>query len=504
MSDIGLLIEKASGARAADKEKQRAFDEIVRRFQDLAFGCAYAVLGDFQMAEDAAQEAFLVAWRNLGQLRTPHAFPGWLKRIVLTQCNRLTRNKQLDIVSLETALHVPSFAPAPHAALEEAEHRERVLLAIHSLPPNERMIITLFYINDHSQNDIAAFLELPLTTVKKRLFCARKQLREKMLDIVRNTLQAQRPSRDAQFANTVALYNEALDAFLDKIKQDRYIIAAILYGSLAYDKVWEKSDIDIMLISRNERVPVKDFCLIENGINIHASLVARSKFKQLLDGSLQSSFQHSAFSKSTLLYTTDETIRDYYQDPHRIGQRDIEMQLLNHAQRVLYTLAKAEKWYHVKRDLSYSFLWIMYTVSNLAHVEVIQQGEVTTREVIHQALKHNPAFFNALYFDLIHGKKDEAAIEAALCKINNYLDERLYTLFKPVLAYLGEQGGVRSTTELDAYFKKQAQTHSLAMVYEWLADKGILQKVPCPVRLTDKSLVVVDEAGYYYDPQNGR
>jgi RNA polymerase sigma factor (sigma-70 family) len=499
MEPVSALIYRATAARTAQSDKRRAFDEIVRRFQDLAFGCAYAVLGDFQRAEDAAQEAFIVAWRNLDQLRQPEAFPGWFKRIVLTQCNRQTRNKQLDIVSFETVHNLPSLQPEPHVAAERSEVRERVLAAINSLPANERMVTTLFYINEYSQNEIAAFLELPLSTIKKRLYCARQQLRHKMLDIVRDTLRQQRPSRDRQFANIVALYNEALDSFLDKIRQDRYVIAVILYGSLAYDQVWEKSDIDLMLVGRDEKLPIRSFSLLENGINIHATLVPRSKFKQSLEGQLQSSFTHSAFSKSALLYTTDETIRDYYQGADRMGARDIQLQLLRHGQEALTTLAKAEKWYHVKRDLTYSFLWIMYTVNSLAHIEVIQQGEVTTREVLHQALRHNPTFFNAVYFDLVHQKKDEAAIRQALERIDHYLDSQLMTLFRPVLEYLEEQGGIRSTTDLDAYFKKQVQTGGLSIVYEWLADKGVIQKVPSPRRLHEKSRVEMEEAAYYYD-----
>ena len=101
MEEISLIIARAAAERSARSEKQSAFGEIVQRFQDLAFGCAFAVLGDFHLAEDAAQDAFLSAWRNLDQLLTPAAFPGWFKRIVLTQCNRLTRGKRLDFVSLE-------------------------------------------------------------------------------------------------------------------------------------------------------------------------------------------------------------------------------------------------------------------------------------------------------------------------------------------------------------------------------------------------------------------
>src|SRR5215213_3348725 len=108
VDEIGILIARATAARAARAEKSHAFGEIVRRFQDLAFACAFATLGDFHLAEDAAQEAFLTAWRSLDQLRQPEAFPGWLKRVVLTQCGRLTRGKQLDLVGLDALLDLPA------------------------------------------------------------------------------------------------------------------------------------------------------------------------------------------------------------------------------------------------------------------------------------------------------------------------------------------------------------------------------------------------------------
>src|SRR5919109_5294957 len=108
VDEIGILIARATAARAAHAEKSHAFGEIVRRFQDLAFACAFGVLGDFHLAQDAAQEAFLTAWRNLDQLRKPEAFPGWLKRIVLTQCHRLTRGKHLSTVVLDVAAELPA------------------------------------------------------------------------------------------------------------------------------------------------------------------------------------------------------------------------------------------------------------------------------------------------------------------------------------------------------------------------------------------------------------
>ncbi len=499
MEELDLLISRATAARTARDEKAQAFGEIVRRFQDLAWAYAYALLGDFHLAQDAAQEAFISTWRNLDQLRKPEAFPGWFKRIVLTQCSRMTRNKRVDTTGLGELADLAAEACDPAVVFERNERRSRVLAAIQSLPEHERMVTALFYIGDYGQNEIAAFLEVPLTTVKKRLFSARQKLRERMLDMVRETLQEQRPSRNEQFAETVALFNEALESFVGKVKQDRYIIAAILYGSLSHDTVWRKSDIDIILIGRDEK-PVKQWSLVENGVNIHASLYPRSKFKQALEGALQGSFWHSSFALSTLLFTTDDSIRAYYDDVRRIGARDRRMQLMSAGGGAIAALAKAEKWLIVRNDLAYSFLWIMYTIRYLAEIEVLLHGEMTSREVVPQALKINPALFNAVYYDLIHQQKDEAAIQHVLDLINAYLDAKVEILFGSILQYLKEEGGIRTTTDLVDYFQKQVGSDwPLINALEWLADKGIIQKVPSPARLTHKSQVTVDEAAYYYD-----
>jgi RNA polymerase sigma factor (sigma-70 family) len=501
---LGDLIGRATAARDARAEQQHAFGEIVRRFQDMAFGCAYAVLGDFGLAEDVAQESFLTAWRHLDQLRTADAFPGWFQRIVVTQCYRLTRSRRLTEVPLDSARDVPSELGAagdPYTFAARAETRARVLAAIQALPENERIAITLYYINDHPVADIAAFLDVPVTTIKKRLYSARQRLKESIMDLVPGALQERRPSNDTAFVNTVALYNAALESFLARVQRDRNIIAVVLFGSLSYDEVWKRSDIDLMLVARTDKERERGFCLIENGVNIHATLYPRNRFKAALEGSLQGSFFHSAFARSTLLYTTDETIRGYYENLDRVGDRDRDFQVLRAAHNLLYVMAKAEKWLTVKKDVEYTFLWILYAVESLARIETLLQGEVTTREVIQQALRCNPAFFRSVYTDLIHGPKDLPILEAAVRRIDAYIDARLPALFRPVLDYLREADVLRTTSEINAYLHKQAQIGDLSAVYEWLADKGILQKVPSPVRLTDRSPVaVVDEAAYHYDP----
>ena len=90
-----------------------AFDRVVRRFQDMAVGYAYSLLGDFSQAEDAAQEALIQAYRDLPALREPGAFPAWLRRIVHTQCYRSLRRRRPQIVPLEEESEMADPAATP-------------------------------------------------------------------------------------------------------------------------------------------------------------------------------------------------------------------------------------------------------------------------------------------------------------------------------------------------------------------------------------------------------
>src|SRR6266700_396655 len=281
-------------------------------------------------------------------------------------------------------------------------------------------------------------------------------------------------------------YEDALESFVTRVKQDRYIVAAILFGSLAYDEVWEKSDIDMVLIVRDDKAANRLYALVENGINIHADMVTRNQFKARVEGNLQGAWTHSVMARSTLLFSTDDTLQAYYENVRHVGSRDREMQMLRATASVIPLLTKAEKWLVVKNDPTYSFLYVMLLVYQLSEVEVLWHANVPGREVIQQALVYNPDFFTPLYTDLAHRPKDAETMRWAIQQVHNYIEERQNVLFKPILSYLSEAGGVRSSSEIEEYLRKR-QGGGLSLACEWLADKGIIQKVATPLRLTEKS-----------------
>lgn len=206
MDTVDALVRRAQDHDAPFTHRHDAFAELVRRFQDLAYGYAYALLGDAHLAHDAAQEAFLSAYRQLPQLRDPDAFPGWLRRVVRTHCRRLQRCRGTGLVALEGDADAPELGVSdqdPAVVVERRETQELVAAAIQELPDRERVVMVLFYLRGYRQQDVAEFLGVPVTTIKKRLQAARKRMQEGMLDVVRDTLQHQGPSGDDRFVETI-------------------------------------------------------------------------------------------------------------------------------------------------------------------------------------------------------------------------------------------------------------------------------------------------------------
>jgi hypothetical protein len=238
-------------------------------------------------------------------------------------------------------------------------------------------------------------------------------------------------------------------------------------------------------------------------VNIHAYLVPRSQFRKTMEGALQGSFFHSSFSRSRLLYSHDEGIRDWYTSAQHVGDRDRDIQVMQHACMIFANLTKAEKWLRVKHDPAYSYVWILNLVGSLASIEVLRAGQVPGREVIHQALQVDPEFFGAIYAEPMHQPKTEELVAAILARVNAYLDANVAAFFQPLFDYLAEVREPRSVTELNDHFQKRAQMEWIAMACEWLADRGRLGRISAPVRLTEKSRVTVEEAAYYYDAPEG-
>ncbi|MFD0620181.1 hypothetical protein ACFQZR_22165 [Paenibacillus sp. GCM10027629] len=298
-----------------------------------------------------------------------------------------------------------------------------------------------------------------------------------------------------------AQFREALRRFIDKIHKDDQVIAAVLFGSLSYDQVWEKSDIDLKLIVYDQKLAASYVCFVENEVPINTSIQTRNEFKRWVERSISGSFHQSMLANSTLLFTKDDSISEYFEQIRYVGERDRRLQLLRLGCHTLSLLAKAEKWLYVKNDVGYSAFWIIKMVDILSQIEVLLHGDIPMRESVQQALTYNPDFFHAIYTEMVCGQVSETKVRDGIDFINHYLNERANQLFQPILAYLKEEADIRTATDIIMKFRMVIELDAGGVVTacDWLAELGMLAKMDSETKATPKSRIMLLEPAYLYE-----
>ena len=164
-----------------------AFGEIVRRWERRIFALAYGMLGREEDARDATQETFLAAFRNLRGFRGESKVSSWLHRIAVNQC--ITRQRRAKVrneaaIEDEQQRHASSFsAPLDLSPARVTEGRQSIAAvrrAVNSLPLELRQIVVMKEFEELTFREIAEALDLPLSTVKSRLYTALHQLQMRL------------------------------------------------------------------------------------------------------------------------------------------------------------------------------------------------------------------------------------------------------------------------------------------------------------------------------------
>src|SRR5512145_1244925 len=147
-----------------------AFAVLVDRYQRTVYNLAYRMLDNAQEAEDVTQEVFIRTYQSLRRYDPSRRFFSWIYRIAINCC--LTARSKPSARSLDPATEAALLDPAllPEQQVARSEMRMAVRRAIVQLPAHERSLVALRYGADLSYEEIAATMQLPLGTVKNRLF----------------------------------------------------------------------------------------------------------------------------------------------------------------------------------------------------------------------------------------------------------------------------------------------------------------------------------------------
>ena len=175
-----------------------SFDLLFQRYRGIVYGLTYHWTRNLADAQDLTQETFYRAYEKLGQLRDPEKFAVWLRRIATNMCRRWQRGLPDAVLSIDAPENqnirdeLQLHAHLPEEVIEAKEQQHAVEDILNQLSDKVRLTTTLFYIDEFSYQEISDFLEVPVSTVKGRLYKARKQLKEEAIQMVEDTLGQQK------------------------------------------------------------------------------------------------------------------------------------------------------------------------------------------------------------------------------------------------------------------------------------------------------------------------
>jgi RNA polymerase sigma-70 factor (ECF subfamily) len=158
-------------AQHGDRE---AFAILARTRGDTLFGIARRILRDVGLAEDAVQQALVIAWRELPRLRDPDRFDAWLQRLLVHACYAEARRRRAWISIIRV---LPVDGPAVPDALASLADRDEVERGFRRLPPEQRAILVLHHYLGLDSNEIGGLLDIPAGTARSRLHYAHRAMR---------------------------------------------------------------------------------------------------------------------------------------------------------------------------------------------------------------------------------------------------------------------------------------------------------------------------------------
>jgi RNA polymerase sigma-70 factor (ECF subfamily) len=183
-------MDEAALIRTAKRGDLDAFNRLVIEYQGLAFNLAYHIMGDSSQAEDAAQEAFISAYRALRRFRGG-SFRAWLMRIVTNACyDEIRRRKRRPAASLDELTEdrddllqdspdpLHTGVPLPEQEASRAELRQAIERCLDALADEFRIVAVLIDIQGYDYREAAQVIDVPVGTVKSRLARARGRLRD--------------------------------------------------------------------------------------------------------------------------------------------------------------------------------------------------------------------------------------------------------------------------------------------------------------------------------------
>lgn len=197
---------------ASRRGERDAFGHLVARYQDVVCAVSYSSTGDWSLSEDVAQDTFIAAWRQLGQLRETVRIRSWLCGIARNLARKARKHTARDVAVDD---ELPAIGASPFDQTAQAEVEQVVRDALSRVPDTYREALVLFYRENQSVRDVAASLEITEAAALQRLARGRKYMADGVTDLVERSLTSARTKRNLAACVIAALPALAIPSRVD-------------------------------------------------------------------------------------------------------------------------------------------------------------------------------------------------------------------------------------------------------------------------------------------------
>lgn len=218
----------------------RAYRQLIERYRNAVYGLAVSFVGDFDLAEDMAQEAFILGYYRLGTLEDGDRFGVWLRTITANLCRmELRRRRAIPLERGEYDLDgMAGPGLAPDEVLERDEVQRQMLAALAGLSEKDREAVILYYLDERTVEEVGQFLGVSGVAVKGRLHRARQHLRKELMGMVQETLSQKRLGPEfaekievQKFSDLARLTDEEMRTLIHHMRQAKPAGSmALIYG----------------------------------------------------------------------------------------------------------------------------------------------------------------------------------------------------------------------------------------------------------------------------------
>jgi len=301
-------------------------------------------------------------------------------------------------------------------------------------------------------------------------------------------------------------FEKALALFIERLKQDRWIVGAVLQSSLSEETIWKREKLHLWIIEADgvtrrcrfddeEKHLYRTF--IEEGVVIEAELIPRSRFKRMIEGNSRTAFTCSFFAKRLLQYSTDASLERWFEEANALATKDQQTALWIATCWLIHPLKHIDRLLNLKKDPQRAREELLWSAWTLAAIEIIERGQICEGDLVQRGLELNPELFRVVYSEVQSGAARKAKVLVALKRVHQHLDEHGKRWLKPLLQALKKKGRLTALSELaDDYGHTQIYPWHIETACAWLAEKSVVSTFSAPFRLTKRSVVEIEEPAY--------